>query len=184
MKGYFLDTNIIEFWFDPRRPEHEAVCKQVNDLPADTPLMTSVVVIGEIEYGIHANKKGKQIALAEWRAILTPENRLARILKIAKSTAEIYGDLRARLFEKYAGSKKRNRLRPEQLLDPMTSLSLGIQENDLWLAAQAMERNLVLVTHDRMYRIREIAPELTIKDWAVPSTQPPSDPTSFVAPST
>jgi len=51
------------------------------------------------------------------------------------------------------------------LVDPVTAKVLGIQENDLWIAAQAIERNLILVTNDGMSRIREIASELRIEDW-------------------
>ena len=47
----------------------------------------------------------------------------------------------------------------------MTSKRLEIQENDLWIVAQAVERNLVLVSNDAMKRIREIAPDLVVEDW-------------------
>jgi len=54
-------------------------------------------------------------------------------------TANTYGELRSLLFDKYAPNDKRKKnLRPEQLVDPITSLELGIQENDLWIAAQAI----------------------------------------------
>ena len=44
---------------------------------------------------------------------------------------------------------------------------LGIQENDLWLASQAMERDLVLVTGDRMKHIVEVAgQDLRTLKWA------------------
>jgi len=83
-------------------------------------------------------------------------------------TANTYGELRSLLFDKYAPNDKRKKnLRPEQLVDPITSLELGIQENDLWIAAQAIVRNLILVTHDKLTHIRKIAgSELHIEDWA------------------
>ena len=47
---------------------------------------------------------------------------------------------------------------------------LGIDENDLWIVAQAVERNLVLVTSDKMWRIREtvceLYPDFGSEDWA------------------
>jgi predicted nucleic acid-binding protein len=53
------------------------------------------------------------------------------------------------------------------LVDPLTAKCLGIQENDLWIAAQAYESNLVLVTHDKMDRLREVASDLlAFEDWA------------------
>jgi len=81
-------------------------------------------------------------------------------------TARTYGELRALLFDKYAQKKKRSGLRPEQLFDPATSLELGIQENDLWIAAQAMVKNLTLVTSEKLRRISEVAGDkLDIKNW-------------------
>jgi len=61
-------------------------------------------------------------------------------------------------------------MRPEQLIDPITSRELGIQENDLWLCAQAVAHDMVLVTNDKMLRIREVSedmqPVLRIQNWA------------------
>ena len=58
----------------------------------------------------------------------------------------------------------------EQLIDRFTWLELGSLENDLWIAAQAISRNLTLVTNDSnkgMKRIREAAGEsLYIENWA------------------
>jgi tRNA(fMet)-specific endonuclease VapC len=76
--------------------------------------------------------------------------------------------IRASLFEKYAPREIRRRgLRPEQLVDPVTSRELGIQENDIWLAAQALEFNLVFVTNDTMERIRDVCQELQVENWAM-----------------
>ena len=62
-------------------------------------------------------------------------------------------------------------MRPEQLLDPITAKELEIQENDLWIAAQAIAHEMVLVTNDRMTRIRDVAKgakqELRIQNWTV-----------------
>ena len=93
---------------------------------------------------------------------------MPQILPITHHTANHYGTLRARLFNKFAPSAKKGKSqRPEQLRDPVSGRELGIQENDLWIAAQAIERNLVLVSNDKLARIREVvAEELSIKDWA------------------
>jgi len=49
-------------------------------------------------------------------------------------------------------------MRPEQLVDPCSSLQLQIQENDLWIVAQAINWSLVLATNDKkMRRIWEVA---------------------------
>ena len=89
------------------------------------------------------------------------------MLRVDRNTSHYYGLLRASLFEKFAPKSDRNGLRPCQLVDPVSATELGIQENDLWIAAQAIEFNLVLVTHDRIHRLKEVAPdELEFEDWA------------------
>ena len=126
--------------------------------------MISAIALGEIEFGL-------QVAQAETpdqeplRAFI--HTNLPMVLNVTKSTRIYYGSLRAGVFEKHAPTVKRRRgLRPEQLIDPVTSQELGIQENDLWIAAQALEYNLVLVTNDKMERIRDVCAELQIENWA------------------
>jgi predicted nucleic acid-binding protein len=73
------------------------------------------------------------------------------------------------MFQRFApAGRRRKGRRPEELLDPATSRELGIQENDLWIAAQALQYNYVLVSHDQhMSRIREVSTELRLEDWAI-----------------
>jgi len=52
----------------------------------------------------------------------------------------------------------------------LTGKELGIQENDLWLAAQTVEHNLIFVTANGMVHIKSVtAGMLDVEDW----TQPP-----------
>jgi len=170
MKGYLLDTNAVSDWLDSTHPRHAAVANRIEQLAhANVILLTSTIVLGEIEYGIRVAPPNRRESLDALRAHLGAQFVNRRLLlQVARPTTLVYGDLRARLFEKYAPRAKRIKgLRPEQLVSPVTSRVLGIQENDLWIAAQAIERNLVLVTNDqKMLRIQEIAPELTVEDWA------------------
>jgi predicted nucleic acid-binding protein len=50
--GYLLDTNIVAYWFDERRSEHQRVVQHIQELPDATPLMISAITLGEIEYGL------------------------------------------------------------------------------------------------------------------------------------
>jgi len=169
MKGYLLDTNAVSDWLDSSRPRHALVSNRVKHLMAtEAILLTSTVVLGEIEYGIRVAPESKRNLLDALRAQIDLQFVHKRLLlAVTRSTALVYGDLRARLFEKYAPRTERTKgLRPEQLTSPTTSQVLGIQENDLWIAAQAIERNLVLVSNDAMKRIQHVAPELLVEDWA------------------
>jgi len=167
--GYLLDTNIIVYWFDERRSEYQRVVQHIQELPDATPLMISAITLGEIEYGLQVARIDtlKQEA---FRAFISTN--LPMVLDITKATRISYGSLRASVFEKYAPTEKRRRgLRPEQLIDPVTSRELGIQENDLWIAAQALEYNLVLVTNDKMDRIRDVCEDLQVENWTAHASE-------------
>ena len=56
MRGYLLDTNIVAYWFDTRRPQHERVAQYIQELPEATPLMISAITLGEIEFGLQVSK--------------------------------------------------------------------------------------------------------------------------------
>lgn len=169
MKGYLLDTNAICDWLDRTKPRHDAVSKKVEQAASDQAIiLTSSIVLGEIEYGIAAVGANEHHPLLEFRAQVAKQFAQERLLlNVSRSTTLVYGNLRARLFEKFGPKAKRKKgLRAEELVDPTTSKELGIQENDLWLVAQAIERNVILVTNDSMERIREVVPELRVEDWA------------------
>jgi len=168
MAGYLLDTNIVRFWFDTARPEHAMVARRIAGLPEGALLALSAITLGEIEYGhrllgaaVNREQEESFLAFIEYR--------LPMKLDVGRHTRIAYGLLRARLFESFAPKGRRRKgLRPEELVDPTTSRELGIQENDIWIAAQALEHNLVLVTHDQMARLREVATGLGFEDWARP----------------
>ncbi|MBW2143424.1 MAG: hypothetical protein JRG75_03380 [Deltaproteobacteria bacterium] len=50
---------------------------------------------------------------------------------------------------------------PEDLQERTTAKELGVQENDIWIAAQAIQYNLVLLTADYMKRLEEVSRILT-----------------------
>ena len=145
--GYLLDTNIVAYWFDEDRAEHDKVLDHINRLPKGALIRISVVTLAEIEYGQRAVSPTDTPLQVRYRQLI--DERFPKPIEIGKATTVYYGAWRARLFGKLAPREKKTKVRrPEQLVDPVTSRELGIQENDLWIAAQAMEHNLVLVTHD------------------------------------
>ena len=170
MRDYLLDTNIWAYWFDPKNysEQHANIQERLKNLPSFARLNISVISCGEIDYGNSVNQKKELSRKAEFRKFI--DGVAPWLVSIERHTAKTYGELRARLFEKYAPKNKRTKgLRPEQLIDPVTSLELGIQENDLWITAQAATFNLTLVTNDqKMNHIHEIAGKsLHVDNWAV-----------------
>jgi predicted nucleic acid-binding protein len=93
------------------------------------------------------------------------------IYSIDKAVAkDCYSELWARLFRKYAAKSKKSgspgRIRMRELLTPTHTYDMQVQENDLWLAAVAMCYKLVLVTHDKMERLKTISNgDVRFEDW-------------------
>jgi tRNA(fMet)-specific endonuclease VapC len=167
LRGYLIDTQTVSYWFDQKLPQHANVVDHVNSLPDEAPLMVSAVTIGEIAFGHATTTNPDAIKQAAFNKFVQDKFKKAP-LEITKFTAIYYGEVRNLLFKKYPPPGKRQR-RPEQCFDPITSLELGIDENDLWIASQAYEHNLVLVTNDGMCRIRDVAGHLLIvENWTDP----------------
>lgn len=166
MDGYLIDTNIVNFWHNANLPENLNVSAQIAALAPRELLTISIVTIGEIYFGHRTASTpdpARQAALEQFIATQFPKP-----MPVTKHTANYYAELRSRLFKKYPPAGKKQR-RPEQCLDPITALELGIDENDLWIAAQAVERNYILVTHDAMARIKDVTKGLLVtKDWTEP----------------
>lgn len=163
MQIYLLDTCIWSYWFNPRAPQHERVLQHAERFEQASRIGMSVITCGELEFGWGWQGNVE----ASYRRFLVA--RKPKIFDIDRHTAAEYGQLKALLLRKYPPWGKRGGppCRLSQLVDPVTSEELGIDENDLWIAAQAIVRNLVLVTNDRLARIREVAADrLQIENWA------------------
>lgn len=178
MKAYLLDTNIASALWDTLDKDHPDALKFVTDAAAAGDLVyVSRVSIAEIEYGMKlyvstdaARRAKADAAMRAYKAVR----------EIGKPTTDPYSTIRAALFTKFGSRNARGQVKekqPEQLVDNTTALSLGIQENDLWIAAIAVEYHMILVTEDKMARIQEVAPPpiLTIVKW---KSSPAVSPTS------
>lgn len=166
MHGYLVDTQTVSYWFDARLPQHRSVSAHIDALPSNALLGVSAITIGEIAFGHAITAKPDIAKQAAFTTFL--QQHFPMPLPVTKSTTIYYSQLRSALFKKYPPRGKRKR-RPEQCFDPIKALELGIDENDLWIASQAFEHNLVLVTNDSMERIRDVAgPLLTVENWTNP----------------
>lgn len=104
------------------------------------PIVTSVVVVGEIRYGLERLPAGKKRTDLEARA----QTILAalRVEPVTESIGNAYGRLKASL----------------------ESQGLNLDDNDLWIAATAIAQGNLLVTRDHIFsRI----PGLQVEDWSV-----------------
>ncbi|NQT51115.1 type II toxin-antitoxin system VapC family toxin [bacterium] len=162
--AYLLDTNIASALWDAYHAKHEEFRQRVTEI-GDAPVYVSVVTLAEVEYGLKTAAKIDEGRQAQVRATM----RGFEALPLDHHIVEHYAELRARLFRKHSPRNAKGRLtskRVPDLWERTPDKLLGIQENDLWNAALAVERNLVFVTNDRMSRIVEVAgDDLRIERW-------------------
>jgi tRNA(fMet)-specific endonuclease VapC len=134
MTGAFLDTNAVSDLMRDQSVIKARVAGHSGEL------VTSVVVRGEIRYGLDRLPAGKKRAALEARA-LAVFTRLPNE-SVTSAIADSYGRLKASMEAK--------------------GYSFG--DNDLWIAATTAELGFVLVTRDAVFKH---VPGLQVEDWTV-----------------
>lgn len=116
--GFLIDTNI---WIAIERGRLSAA--DIHAVTRQAPVYLSPVNLAEIRFGIDlmADAKQKNKAMAMLRRM-----RRKPLLRIGAETAEVFGALAARLAKSSRGH--------------------DFRVQDLWLAAQAIERKFTLLT--------------------------------------
>lgn len=146
---YLLDTNIISHALDEWSCDYSKVWNFLNSLSSSA-ISVSVITLAEIEYGL---RTAPEMIPERQAAVRSALGKFPLIRDITVHTVGYYAELRAELFRQYSPTCKRGRLtkkRVEDLIEPTTAKELGIKESDLWIAAQSVEWNCVLVTNDAM----------------------------------
>ena len=164
MRDFLIDTNIWTYWFAPKEyPEQYAkIKKRLEELPPEAKIGISVITWGEIAVGFRENTKQEFSIQAEHLEFIKAKK--PWVVDINTYTAEEYGEIRGRLPTN--ALKRKQNLASEELVDRFTWLELGSLENDLWIVAQAITRNLTLVTNDKLSRIREVmGDDLHVENW-------------------
>jgi len=159
MDGYLFDTNAVSPLWNARHPEHGTV-KAFFSGVSHSPVWLSIIALAEIEYGLKITPK---MDIDSQNQVRREMSNHPLILDIDKHTIGPYSDLRAELFKNYSPRDRRGRLTvkwPEDLIERMSAKELGVQENDIWIAAQAIQYNLILVTDDSMQRLAEVSENL------------------------
>ena len=156
MDGYLFDTNAVSPLWNVRHPEHDII-KVFFASVFQSPVWLSTIVLAEIEYGM---KVTPEMDIDSQNQVRHEMSNHPFILDIDKHTIGPYSDLRAELFKKFSPRDRRGRLTvkwPEDLIERTSAKELGVQENDIWIAAQAIQYNLILVTGDHMQRLVDVS---------------------------
>ncbi len=155
MKAYLLDTNHVGYIFQ----RHNRVMSRLRTLPPNILLLASVISLGEIEAGHRITETTDQQRRDEFDRFVYQEFR-PHALMVSPTTRYCYADLIEGIWQRYPPSS--GHTRTERHL-----VELGVDINDIWIAAQAVEHNLILVTEDNMRPIKESAGRLLdVENWA------------------
>lgn len=150
MDGYLFDTNTLSALLDPSHTKHTDATAAIASLDSAAPKFVSVLALAELQFGKLLIEAFAGSASAALSSIISRAQTYAP-LEITRHTAAEYGELKANLAKLYlARAFRRDRPRwLENWVDHATGQRLQVDENDLWMCAQARERNLVMLTADR-----------------------------------
>jgi predicted nucleic acid-binding protein len=88
------------------------------------------------------------------------ENVLDAVRQIETTTRDSYATIMERIWRSHPPAS--SRVKTQQHLS-----DLGVDVNDVWITAVALEHGLILLTDDRMAVIRACVPEVTIQNWLI-----------------
>lgn len=163
MSGYLLDTSALSAYLNEDHPHHAEAKSVVDGLPVSAVKLVSAVTLAELDYGIRFAELQGSKRLIEYRMRLDVVRQYAS-LDLTRYTGEVYAELKVRLaaqMQRKAGKKMPRWI--EDWVDVGSAKRLQIDENDLWICAQAKERDFIVVTGDIDIRqLSSFDPELKI----------------------
>ncbi len=148
---YLLDTNHCS-----RLLLGDAVLDRRVIQAGENAIATCVIVYGELMDMARRSDRA-EANLPQFRTFLED----IPVYLVDEEIAEVYGDLKSALFERFGPKEKAKRRR-------FTLDQLGISENDLWIAAIALHHDLIVVSADADFlRLQQVRP-LVSENWLTP----------------
>ncbi len=149
MAGYLLDTSVLIALVDPANRFHGAANSTVGAMLATDLQFVSSVTLGEIHTGIESNLRTRGTRPPNAQQTLSLAQARSPLV-IDENVAHSYGSLKAAMVARYMPNAGRSRRSAfiENWIDQATGLRLGVNENDLWVCAQALERDIFVIAAD------------------------------------
>jgi len=148
VSGYLLDTSALSAHLNEEPSSRGVAISVIGGLPTEAAKLVSVVTLAELDYGIRFAELQGSRHLAEYRKRLDVVREYVS-LDLTRHTSEVYAELKVRLagqMQRKTGKKMHRWI--EDWIEVGSAKRLQIDENDLWICAQAKERDLVVVTGD------------------------------------
>lgn len=149
---------------DASHQRHADIARAIASLPEDVSHFVSAVSLAELTFGVRMSEAFAPSRLPALEQMLV-DVRSYGVLEVGHHTAAAYAELKTNLAKRYL-LKAHRRDRPRWLEEwPINNRGqrLQVDENDLWLCAQAKERSLTLLTADGgMQRIADVDAEVTL----------------------
>jgi len=129
----------------------------LGERPPENIIWVCPIVLGEVEAGLRITNPTDPARRAACRRFIE-EEMLDFIWAIETTTRDSYAQIMERIWRAHPPASVR--------VDTQRHLSeFSVDVNDVWIAAVALERGLILLTDDRMDTIRTCVPELAVDNW-------------------
>ena len=125
-----------------------------NELSSSTYVATSVISQGELTYMFEKSSRKEE---NKRKVLIFLDN--IEILPVDTKAAEIYGELKYNVVNKFGPKKRRADVSMEKI---------GISDNDLWIAAISIHLGLIVVSEDNDFqRIKQADSRLNFMVWPI-----------------
>jgi tRNA(fMet)-specific endonuclease VapC len=146
---YLLDTNYCS-----KLLNKDPVILDKLETLGDTYLSICVIVQGELVFMAHNSERRKE-NLLKVQDFLDDVD----VYPVDARTADIYGELKAGFFKKYGPKEKKLRRKTK-------IYNIGIDDNDLWIAAVAKRNGLIIISEDQGFqRIEKVDAAIIVEKW-------------------
>lgn len=132
--------------------------RHLNAARPEDLLWVCPIVLGEIECGLRVTAVTDPQRRTQCRRFIEEELRLVHPIEF--STRDSYAEIMECIWRQHPPAN--GRIKTQAHLS-----TLGVDVNDIWIAAVSLERNLVLLTEDRMDVIRACVPEIRFDNWLI-----------------